>query len=193
MTASPAPDWLVAEMPPGYQTRFTEIQRLSAEMHAMDRFARLLWETGPALREAVVEAFGALKYDIESPPADAALLIVRLDARRRLLVHVAEGDGLIEKKSPELAHVFRLVHEIGGDDDRAVLVTSGDPALPPKARGADVSPEALKLLGRLGVNVMPAATLFSVWSLAQMDAPHARTYVDKFHAMDGGTAPPAKS
>ena len=29
-----APDWMAAEMPPGYQTRLLEIERLSADLHA---------------------------------------------------------------------------------------------------------------------------------------------------------------
>ena len=188
MSHSVAPDWLVAEMPPGYQTRFAEIQRLSAEMQAMDRFARLLWESGPELREAVAETFGSLKCAPEPVPGDTSVLMVKLDPRRRLLVAVAETDGVIEKKSPELARAFRLVHEIGGEDDRTLLVTSGDRAKPPNARAADVSPEALKLLTRIGVNVLPAATLFNVWSLSQMDPSRARTYLEKVHALDGGMA-----
>ena len=175
-------------MPPGYQTRFAEIQRLSAEMKSMDKFARLLWESGPALREAVAETLAALKFTIEPVQGDASLFIAKLDQRRRLLVAVAETDGIIEKKSPELAKAFRLVHEIGGDDDRTVLVTSGDRTKPPSARAADVTPEALKLLTRLGVNVLPAATLFSVWSLSQMDPARAKTYVERVHATDGGMA-----
>jgi hypothetical protein len=193
MTVAPTPDWLVAEMPPGYQTRFAEIQRLSAEMHAMDRMARLLWESGPALHEAVGDAFDAMKYEVESPAADPSLLIIKLEHKRRLLVHVAETDAVIEKKSPELALVFRLVHELAADEDRTVLVTSGDRTVPPKARGAAVTPEAEKLLARLGVNVMPASTLFGVWSLAQQEPARARAYLDKFHAMDGGMAPAAKA
>lgn len=179
-------------MPPGYQTRFAEIQRLSAEMNAMDRMARLLWDTGPSLREATSEAFAALKYEMDSLQADPPALIVKLDARRRLLVHVAGDNGVIEKKSPELAHAFRLVHELGGDDDRTLLVTGGDPATPPKSRGPAVTPEALKLLSRVGVNVMPASMLFAVWSLGQQDPKLARAYMDKVHALDGGLCTPPK-
>ena len=180
-------------MPPGYQTRFAEIQRLSAEMNAMDKMARLLWHTGSSLREAASDAFAALKYEIDSPPAYAPALVVKLDARRRLLVHVSDHQGVIERKSPELAHCFRLVHELGGDDDRTLLVTSGDPATPPKARGPAVTPEALKLLTRVGVNVLPADLLFVAWSLGQQEPSLARGYMDKVHKMDGGLCPSPKS
>src|SRR5262245_29721420 len=64
------PDWLVAEMPAGYQTRFAEVQRLSAEMHAMDRMARLLWEIGPPLHEAVRDTFASLKFEVDAAAGD---------------------------------------------------------------------------------------------------------------------------
>ena len=40
-------------MPPGYQTRLGEIERLSADLDAMDRIGRVLWESGEPLRDAV--------------------------------------------------------------------------------------------------------------------------------------------
>jgi len=183
---SPAPEWVVAEMPAGYQTRYAEIQRLSAEMHSMDRMARLLWETGEPLQEAVKEAFEGLKYDVESLPGGG--LAVKLDSKRRLLVHVAAADAVIEKKSSELASVFQIVHETAGTDDRTVVVTNTDRSTPPKTRPASVSPEAATLLSRLGVNVLPATTLFALWSTSQQHPQRAKAYLDRLHGQDGGTA-----
>ena len=40
------PDWLATEMPPGYNTRLLEIQRLSEELRTMGQFGRLLWTAG---------------------------------------------------------------------------------------------------------------------------------------------------
>lgn len=193
MNSGTAPNWLVAEMPPGYQTRFAEIQRLSAEMNAMDRMARLLWDSGPSLREAASDAFASFKYEVDSPAAYAPSLVVKLEGRRRFLVYVADRNSVIEKKSPELAHLFRLVHELGGDDDRTLLVTGGDPAVPPKARGPAVTPEALRLLSRVGVNVLPADMLFAAWTLAQQDTALARGYMDRVHKLDGGLCPSPKA
>src|SRR5262249_11130231 len=90
------PDWLIAEMPQGYQTRLAEIQRLSAELEAMNRIGRLLWETGPPLVEAVLVAFTAFKFEVE-PAGHAATFdaSVKMDAGRRLLLNVATSEGTI--------------------------------------------------------------------------------------------------
>ena len=183
-----APDWLVAEMPAGYQTRFAEIQRLSAEMHAMDQVARLLWEIGPPLYEAVRDALASLKLEVEPMPATGQTLAVKLDSKRRLLVHVSSAESTIEKKDPELASTFRIVHEAAGSDDRVVLVTNTERLSPPKGRQTPVSTEAGELLKRLGVNILPAPTIFGLWTLAQQDAQRAKTYLDRLHAQDGGAA-----
>jgi hypothetical protein len=188
-TVATAPEWLVAEMPAGYQTRFAEIQRLSAEMHAMDRMARLLWETGESLHEAVSETFAGLKFEIESLAAAPSVLAVKLSSKQRLLVHVAAADSAIEKKSPELAAIFRVVHEIAGADDRVVLVVNNDRLAPPKTRPTPVSTEAADLLSRLGVNILPATTLFALWSQSQQEAQRARVYLERLHGQDGGLAP----
>ena len=66
---SMAPDWVAAEMPPGYHTRLGEIERLSADLRAMDPFGRLLWAAGRPLAEAVRDAFLALKFEAEFAPA----------------------------------------------------------------------------------------------------------------------------
>lgn len=184
-----APDWLVSEMPAGYQTRFAEIQRLSAEMHAMDQMARLLWETGAPLQEAVRDTIASLKLEID-PVVDAGLgLAAQIDNKRRLLIHVASAESAIEKKSPELASVFKLVHEIAHADDRVVLVTNTDRSAPPKGRPSSVTQEAGDLLERLGVNVLPTTTLFGLWMISLQEPQRARAYLEKLHAQDGGPAP----
>lgn len=188
LAANMPPDWMVAEMPAGYQTRYAEIQRLSAEMHSMDRMGRLLWETGAALHEAVRDTFTGLKLDVVELSVTVPVIAVKLDSKRRFCVHVATAESAIEKKSPELASVFRIVHEIAGSEDRAVLVTNTDRTVPPKARPAPVSSEAANLLERLGVNVLPAPALFTLWSFSLQDPQRARTYLDRLHAQDGGMA-----
>ena len=185
-----APEWLVAEMPAGYQTRFAEIQRLSAEMNAMDRMARLLWETGDALHEAVRETFAGIKLEVDALAAVPSVVAVKLNSKQRLLVHVVATDSVIEKKSPEIASIFRVVHEIAGSDDRVVLVANSDRLTPPKTRPPAVSAEAVDLLTRLGVNLLPSTTLFALWTQSQQEAQRARVYLERLHAQDGGVAPP---
>lgn len=185
--AATAPDWLTAEMPPGYQTRFAEIQRLSAEIQSMDRIGRLLWETGPSLYEAVAETLAALKYDTEqTTAATVPVLIVRLDSKRRLLIHVAEAEGPIEKKNPELAHAFQLLHEAAGDGDRVVLAANSDRHKPPKDRTQPMTPDALHLLSRMGANFISTSALFSLWMSSFQDPARTRAAFDHLHAQDGG-------
>jgi hypothetical protein len=176
-------------MPAGYQTRYAEIQRLSAEMQSMDRMARLLWETGAPLAEAVREVCTGLKYEVESVAGDASSISVKLDAKRKLLVHIGAAESALEKKSPELAAAFQLVQTVASPDDRVIIVVNTDRLAPPKSRPASVTPEAATLLGRIGVNILPAPTLFALWSMSQQDPQRARVYMERLHAQDGGTAP----
>ena len=46
----------------------TMTERLSAELHGMDRMGRLLFEVGAPLHEAVHEAFEALKLGVVTIP-----------------------------------------------------------------------------------------------------------------------------
>ncbi len=76
----PGPEWVVAEMPAGYQNRLTEIQRLVADLQQMGRFARLLWQVGPELGESLRDAFTALRYEAEAVPVGPTTLVtVRVD------------------------------------------------------------------------------------------------------------------
>jgi len=182
------PEWLAAEMPPGYNTRLNEIQRLSEELRAMGQFGRLLWTAGDELTDAVRETFIALKFDARPTPGlPTSSLIINVDTRRRLLIHVSPAEGLIEKKSPDIAHVFQMLHEVAGDDDRIVLVANSDPATRPADRRDPIDPEAMKLLRRLGANVLLAPTLFALWTQSLQDRDRARASVERLHAQDGGT------
>ena len=79
-----APNWMVAEMPPGYQTRLLEIERLSADLQAMDGIGCVLWETGEALKNAVGTLFAALKCEVDPAPGDRGSIAVGLGGSRRL-------------------------------------------------------------------------------------------------------------
>jgi hypothetical protein len=183
-----SPEWVVAAMPPGYRNRVAEIRRLSDELQDMERFARLLWAIGPALRQSVHDVFAALRLDVE-PMKDQAesVVAVALDRGRRLFFHVSATDGTVDKKSAELAHVFRMLHEFAGDHDRVVLVTNGDRMKQPTVRSEYVTPDALKLLQRMGANVVTGPTLFNLWELSLQDRERAFKYVGRLHEQDGGT------
>jgi hypothetical protein len=180
-----APEWLVTEMPPGYQTRFHEIQRLSADLHAMERIGCVLWATGQPLRDAVGAVFGAIKCEVDAAQGPAGPIAVKLGESRRLLFFVSDADGPVEKTNEELAQAFQTV-QFAGPEDRVVFVGNNDPAKPPAARPEPVLPDALGVLHRMGVNVVMTATLFNLWQLALDNPQKARTALEHLHQQDGG-------
>jgi hypothetical protein len=180
-----APDWLVDEMPPGYQTRAAEIQRLSDELWQMGRFGRLLCSVGDELAEAVRETFNALGCQTEPGPTNEGTT-VKLDAHRRLLLHVSAADTVIQKKGSELPVVFQMLHELADDTDRVVLVANPSPSIRPADRPDSVSAEALNLLQRLGANLVTGPTMFALWTLSLKDANRAHAWVERLHEQDGG-------
>ena len=182
---SEAPKWMSAEMPPGYETRLWEIQRMSAELQAMDRIGRVLWETGEALRDAVCAVFAALKYEVEATPGASGPIVVKLGESRRLLVLVSGGATPIQKTDEELAHVFRAV-QVATVNDRVVLVANNDPATPPADRPDPVLPDALAVLHRMGADLVTTATLFRLWRLWGEDPAKAQNVLERLHAQDGG-------
>jgi hypothetical protein len=178
------PEWLAAEMPPGYRNRLEEMERLARDLDAMGRFGRLLTAAGPDLRDAVLETFLAIGFD--AGPARPDGIIVTVDPGRRLLVHVSAGDGAIGRRDPALAQVFQMLHEIAGDGDRVVLVANHEPETRPADRGPGIDTDALALLKRLAANFLPSPVLFTIWSASLQDRPHARSIVERLHAQDGG-------
>jgi hypothetical protein len=188
LTAHPGPDWVVAEMPPGYQTRLIEIQRLMADLQEMGQFARLLYEVGPPLGEAVRDTFAALKFETElvpgtSPPG----ITVRLEDKRRLLLVASTATVAIQKKSPEVAQVFQVLQDVAEGSDRVVLVTNVDPLTRPADRPAPITPDALAFLVRMGASQIAGTTVFNLWKLSHQDLDRARAQVDRLHEQGPGT------
>jgi len=180
-----APNWIVAEMPPGYQTRLLEIERLSADLKAMDDIGCLLWETGEALRDAVGTLFAALKCEVDPTPGDTGAIAVGLGGSRRLLLVFSGTDSPIQKRNEDLARSFQAV-QFAGPNDRVVLVVNNHPATPPADRPDPILPDALGILQRMGVDVLTTATLFRLWRLSLEDQQKARKALDYLHAQDGG-------
>lgn len=174
-------------MPPGYQNRHAEIDRLSRELQEMGRFGRLLWDNGSGLEEAVHGVFGALKFQTEALGGpDSPSIAVRIDGRRRLLVHLSSGSGVIQKKSADVARIFQMLHEVADENDRVLLVANTHPDLPPASRPESLAPEALNLLRRLGANFLGTPALFALWTLALQEPDRARAHLERVHAQDGG-------
>ncbi len=179
------PDWMVAEMPPGYETRLLEIKRLSADLQAMDGIGCVLWETGEALRDAVGSLFAALRCEVDPAPGDAGAIAVGLGGSRRLLLVVSEAGIPIQKTSEELARSFQAV-QFAGANDRVVLVVNNHPQTPPADRPDPILPDALGVLQRMGVDILTTVALFKLWRLSLEDQQRARKVLDRLHAQDGG-------
>lgn len=182
-----APNWLAGEMPPGYQTRLAEIERLSRDLETMGRFGGLLWQVGPDLHRLVQEAFVAFKFEVGAVPGgDATSLMVTLNNNHRLLLHVSSSQSPIKKKSDEVAQVFKLVHETAEERDRVVLVSNNDPDVAPPGRPEGLDAEALNLLSRLGANFVSGPTLFGLWTLSLQAPDRVRAQIEKLQGQDGG-------
>lgn len=182
---SRAPDWVAAEMPPGYHTRIAEIQRLSADLHAMDEIGRVLWQTGEPLKDAVRGVLAALKCEVDSTPGAVGSIAVKLDTTRRLLLHVSGASGAIQKTSEDLAQAFQVL-QFAGERDRVVLVANAGGDTRPAGRPDPVTAEALHVLQRVGVNLLDTPTLFRLWRLSYEDPGRVRTSLERLHAQEGG-------
>jgi hypothetical protein len=178
------PDWLAAEMPPGYRNRLEELQRLSRELEELERFGRLLCAVGPELGAAVRDMLAALELDIvAAPEGNGSSIVVKLDSGRRLFLYVSPSEHPVQRRSQELAHVFQIIHEQASDGDRVVLIANHSPTVRPVERR---DAEAVSLLKRLGANYVAGPTLFTLWSLSLQDRKGAREVFDRIHAQDGG-------
>jgi len=185
--AVPGPSWVVAEMPPGYQNRVAEIERMMADLEEMGQFGRLLYQVGPALGDVVRQLFTSMKCDTSVIPGDAQGVTVRLDPHRRLLLHPAAATTTIQRKDPEVARLFQLLHEVADDADRVVLVTNTEPHTPPADRAAALAPDALAFLTRMGAGHLPSATLFALWKLSLGDPARAKAQLERLYSAPPGT------
>ena len=179
------PDWFTAEMPPGYRNRLEELRRLSRELDELGHFGRLLCDTGDELCDAVRQSLAALEFDVTTGSRPSSI-VVKLESGRRLLIHVSASDQVVQRRSPDLANVFQVLHEDAANGDRVVLVANHKPNTRPADRGDGVDGEALGLLKRLGANYVAGATIFALWSLSLQDRARARDMIDRLYMQDGG-------
>jgi hypothetical protein len=185
--AEKGPAWVTAEMPPGYQNRLAEIERLVADLEVMGRFGGLLWRVGAPLAETVRDVFATLKFESHvAEQTSDSIVVVKLDTTRQLLLLVSSAREPVQKKGTELAHAFRLLHEVADDGDRVVLVLNTQPEIPVANRAELMTPDAATFLQRMGVSYLSAAAIFNLWKMSLEDASRARTYVERLFAQDGG-------
>jgi hypothetical protein len=183
-----SPVWLVAEMPQQYRDAAATVARLTADMDGMNAIGRLLWQTGLPLNDAVRDVFVACGYGAELTERGATYdVTVILDDRRRLLLEVTGIEGNIQKKSPKIGQLFQTTQEIATEHDRVILAANTFRISPVLERKDDhITPDALKLVKRMGANFVTTANLFGVWKAFLIEPELARQHIEKLHALDGG-------
>jgi hypothetical protein len=188
LVAHPGPDWVVAEMPAGYQNRLSEIQRLIADLREMGRFARLVYEVGPALADAMRDVFAALKLETELLQGPSATgVLAALDRKRRLVLIASDAAAPIDRRSPDVAAVFHTLQDVTEESDRVALVTNVDAERRPADRSVQLTPDALAFLTRMGASHVTGSTLFNLWKLSLQDMDRARAQLERLHAEAPGT------
>jgi hypothetical protein len=150
----------------------------------MDRFGRIMLETGPRLAQSVGALFADLKYEV-APLSDASTVAVKLEGKRRLLMCASQDSVSIGRKSPDVARAFSAVQD-AEPTDRVVLVANVEPMTPPASRADAVTADGLEVLQRLGVNIVTGPLLFQIWTFGVQEASRAQKCVDRLHAQDGG-------
>jgi hypothetical protein len=183
------PAWLTEEMPKTYRERANEIGRLTLENEKLRRFGQLLWQTGEPLNEAVRDLFIALGHGATLTERGATYDVTGdLGESRRLLIEVTGIEGPIQKKSPKLSQVFQTTQEIATETDRVVLAANTFRQLATKDRlqTDSVTPDALKLIRRMGANFVTGVTLFDLWTLSLDDEEKAVKQVARLCTQDGG-------
>jgi hypothetical protein len=180
--------WVTAELPPAYAEIAGRIEALREEARKYEEIAGVLWQVGRPLAVGVRDIFSALKFDATLIERESGYSVrVDLDAGRRLIVEVTGSPEAIDRKSPAITELLRLLQSDVSDQDRLVLAVNAWCDLPLDARKKDlVTADAVKLIQRVAANIVATSTLFGIWrySLTNLDA--ARQSVMKLYSHDGG-------
>jgi hypothetical protein len=147
------PAWVLAEMPPGYQNRVAEIQRLASDLEAMNRFGRLLCDTGPDLAESVRSVLASLDLPTSAiEGASESAMCVRLRAGRVFLL-ASPSETPLQKKSADVAAAFQILQEHADEHDRVVIVVNPESGTPLTERGEAMTQDAAVFLKRMSIAV----------------------------------------
>jgi hypothetical protein len=182
------PDWVTPELPEEYADIARQIAGLKEQARAYEGIAAVLWQTGSALTSGVADLFMALGFETELTEYGSICDVrVHLSDGRRLLVDVVSERQGLDRKSPHIARILKVLQDEAGDKDRVVLAANigFDQALSNR-RGEPVSVEALRIIQGLGANFVPTSALFGIWKASLADALQARNSVVRLHSMDGG-------
>jgi hypothetical protein len=183
-----APSWLIPELPDQYADIARQIADLREQARAFEVVAGVLWQTGPALIESVCDLFGVLDFATVRMPSEANYdVCVDLGNERRLLIDVVSEPQTLDRRSPHIARILKVLQQEAGEKDRVLLAANVFPTVPPSARrGEPVTPDAMRLIQGLGANFVPTSALFGIWKSSLADMTQARNRVMNIFAMDGG-------
>lgn len=182
------PSWIIAELPPAHAEIALKIEALRKDAQKYEAVAGVLWQVGQPLAEGIRDIFHELKFDATLTAHDGGHNVrVDLGNGRRLVLEVAGAAEAIERKSPAISELLRLLQEEGGDKDRLALAVNAWCNLPLDARKNDlITPDALKLAQRIGANVVATSTLFGIWKYSLTDLDAARQSIMRLYSHDGG-------
>ena len=188
-----APRWIANELPSRYEDVCKEIEQLAQERDLMGRMARLLWQTGHPLNEAVRDAFIAFGCHAEmtEPGATYDVTVTLATGQRRLLIEVTGIEGNIQKKSNKITQLLSAAQEVAEEHDRIILAVNAyrDRAVGERSELEIVTPNALKLLVRVGATVITTASVFETWKLSLANLANievSRRWVDALYAAPPG-------
>ena len=182
------PEWLTQELPEQYAEIAQKIATLREEARTYEEVAAVLWHTGSSLTSAVRDLFTAIGFEAElSEYGTNYDLRVSLGNGRRMLIDVVSEQQSLDRKSPHIARILKVLQEDAGEKDRVVLAANIQPHVPPAARrGEPVSVDAMRLIQGLGANFVPTSALFGLWKASLADRDHAKNCVLRLYSMDGG-------
>jgi hypothetical protein len=182
------PEWVTAELPEQYADIARQMAALKEQARAYEGVAGVLWQRGSALTSAVRDLFVALGFETELAEYGAHCdMRVNLGNSRRLLVEVVSEAQTLDRRSPHISRILKVLQEDAGERDRVVLAANVFPDVAPSARRGDpVATDAMRLIQGLGANLVPTSTLFGIWKQSLQDAQQAKSSVMNLYAMDGG-------
>jgi hypothetical protein len=180
--------WVLAELPPAYQEIAGKIAALRQQAQKYEEISGVLWQVGKPLALGIRDLFSVLQYEATLTEHPTGYNVrVNLGAERRLVMEVVGSPEAIDRQSPALTELLRILQTEVGDHDRLVLAINSWCELPLEARKKDlISAEALKLATRVRANVVPTSTLFGIWKHFLTDPDAARQTIMKLYTQDGG-------
>jgi hypothetical protein len=182
------PAWIAGELPDQYTEIARQIAALEEQARGYEAVAGVLWRRGSALTSALRDLFAAIGFESELAEYGSHCdLRVNLGNDRRLLIEVVSEEEGLDRRSPHLGRILKLLQEEAGERDRIVLAANIFPDVEPSARRKEpVTIEALRLIQGLGANFVPTSALFGLWKRSLNDREQAKNSVLNIYSMDGG-------